>query len=257
MFVDIEDLDGSINMMVYGDAGVGKTVFAASADNVLFLAPEANTVSARRQGLKAKVWPIKNWDDLESAYSWLYDNQDNLPFNWVVIDTLDRMQSVLMVDILQQAHKENAKRSLVIPAQPDYLENQIKIQKMVLAFVELPVNMLFLAHAKKDTDEEGEPFLTPDIQGKGSQISQSICAMMSCYGYMRIMRLRNPNTDSGKPFIRQRRIIWEDTGVIRGKDQYDVLAPYTNIKNFRNPKSKGLTLKDLEDMILAEPEEGK
>lgn len=225
--IALEDFDESVNMLVYGNSGVGKTVFAGSGDDVLFLAVEQGTVSAKRQGSKAHVWPITKWSDLEKAYTWLYDNPDH-GYTWVVLDSITQMQQMAIRAILDDAVSENASRDLDIPAIQDYMKWQNMFKRFTLAFCSLPVNVLFTALVSKETDEEGEDFLTPDITGKGYQISQYVCAQTSCYGYMRIKRKK-----VGEKVKRVRQIIWQDTGVIRGKDRYDVLAPLTEDKSLQ------------------------
>lgn len=224
--ISLEDSDESINMMVYGPSGVGKTVFGGSAENVLFIAVESGTVSAKRRGSGADLWPIRHWDDIEEAYEWLYDNPDH-GYEWIVIDSVTEMQQKLLRAILEEAVKENGNRDLDIPAIQDHQKWQNMFKRFVLAFCDLEVNVLFTALVRNEEDEEGEQFVTPDIQGKGYQMSQAVCGMMSCYGYMQVKKKKVTNKDGEARVKKVRRITWQDTGVIRGKDRYDVLAPYT------------------------------
>ena len=136
--------------------------------------------------------------------------------------------------ILDDAVEENQSRDLDIPAIQDHQKWQNMFKRFVLAFCDLPVNVLFTALSQKVDDEEGEPFLTPDIAGKGYQISQYVCGQMSCYGYMKIVKQKIKNAEgevTGTKRVRQ--IIWQDTGVVRGKDRYNVLAPYTLDKSLQ------------------------
>lgn len=247
--IKLEDTDESINLLVYGPSGVGKTVFGGSANRVLFLAVESGTVSAKRQGSKADVWPITTWEDLEAAYSWLYDHEDpddpddHHGYDWVVIDSLTQMQQIALRAILDAAVSENGNRDLDIPAIQDHQKWQNMFKRFVLGFCDLEVNVLFTALVRNEEDEEGEQFVTPDIQGKGYQMSQAICGMMSAYGFMQIKRKKVKGADGESKIKRVRRITWQDTGVIRGKDRYDVLAPFTEDK----------TLQEVTDLINAEP----
>lgn len=246
--VALEDVDEHVNLLVYGDSGVGKTVFGGSGKNVLILSIEKGTTSAKRQGSKAKVWHIDTWDELTEAYTWLYNNPDH-GFDWVVLDSITRMQQDALRAILDGAVEENATRDLDIPAIQDHQKWQNMFKRFILAFCDLPVNTCFLALARKEVDEEGTDFLTPDIQGKGYQISQYVCSLMSAYGYMKIVNKKVKVVKDGEEKIvarRVRRIIFEDTGVVRGKDRFDVLAPYTENK----------TLAQISAMINGEPDPG-
>lgn len=245
-FVAMEELDESINVLLYGDSGVGKTVFAGSAPNVGIISVEKGTISAKIQGSDAKVWPVLKWADLEDAYNFLYDNPEH-GFDWIVVDSLTKMQQLALRGILDNAVDENGSRDLDIPAIQDHQKWQNMFKRFVTAFCDLPVNVLFLALSLKADDEEGEPFLTPDIAGKGYQISQYVAGEMSAYGYMK--KVRVPKRDAKGNIVLDgngkkiptliRRTYWDDTGVIRAKSRFPALLPYTD----------DLTLAELTDLM--------
>lgn len=239
--IDLEDDDESVNLLVYGKSGVGKTVFAGSADNVLFLAPEDDgTLSAKRRGSKAKKWPIRKWEDLEAAYNWLYDNPDH-GFDWICIDSATEMQQMLLRAILDAAVAENGQRDLDIPAIQDHQKWQNMFKRFVKAFNALPVNVLWTCLVRNCEDEEKEEFLCPDIQGKGYQLAQAIASYMTSYGYMQVVtrKVRSKKDDEEPKMVKVRQITWEDTGPITGKDRTGNLAPRT----------VGKSLQQITDMI--------
>lgn len=238
-FIDLQDTSDVHNLLVYGDSGCGKTVFAGSADKVAFISIESGTVSAKLHGSTAKVWPVKKWDDLTDAYNYLEKELEDNPgrFDWIVVDSLTRMQQLALRAILDDVVAENGSRDLDIPAIQDHQKWQNMFKRFVLAFCDLPVNTVFTALSLQAEDEEGEPFLTPDILGKGYQISQYVCSLMSAYGYMKVQRV--PKLDAeGKAITKDgkkvskiaRRIIWQDNGLIRAKSRYPALTPYTQDK---------------------------
>lgn len=234
-FVQMQELAETKNILIYGDSGVGKTVLAGSAEKVGIISVEKGTISAKMHGSTATVWPIKKWEDLEEAYNYLHDNPDH-GFDWIIVDSLTEMQQKALRAILDNAVGENASRDLDIPALQDYQKWQNMFKRFVIAFCDLPVNVMFTALSLQATDEEGEPFLTPDIAGKGYQISQYICGQMSAYGYMKLVRGAKKDAKgqpilkaNGKPEVElRRRIIWEDNGVVRAKSRYPALKPYTD-----------------------------
>src|SRR3977135_1243108 len=94
--VSLSEEDEYVNLLIYADSGVGKTVFAGSDDDVLFIAPEDNgTGSAKRFGSTAKKWKVHSGDDMLAAYEWLV-KLDTIPFNWLVLDSLTEMQQMCM-----------------------------------------------------------------------------------------------------------------------------------------------------------------
>lgn len=238
--ISLEDETESVNLLVYGKSGAGKTVFAGSADRVLFIAPEDDgTISAKRSGSKAHKWPVDNWQDIIDAYMWLYENPEEVAakYDWVVLDSITRMQHMAMRAILDAAIAENASRDPDIPAIQDWQKYYEMFKRFVLAYNSLPVNVLYTALVRNEVDEEGNDFLTPDIQGKGYQLSQTICSYMTSYGCLQVKRRKDPEDE--KKTQEYRRITWKDTGVIQGKDRTQVLAPWTNNK----------TLQEITDMI--------
>lgn len=244
--ISLEDEDDHVNLLVYGKSGAGKTVFAGSAANVLFIAPEDDgTLSAKRAGSKAKKWPVKHWRDLQTAYEWLYDNPDH-GFDWIVIDSATEMQQMLLRYILENAVAENSQRDPDIPAIQDHQKWQNMFKRFVKAFNALPVNVLWTALVRNETNEEGEEFLIPDIQGKGYQLAQSFASYMTSYGYLSVITKNvkvRPKKDGDEPEIKKikvRRITWEDTGPVTGKDRTRRLAPHTD----------GKTLEQIEHMIF-------
>jgi len=232
--ISLEDEEDKVNLLVYGKSGVGKTVWAGSADNVLFLAPEDDgTISAKRRGSKAKKWKIHDWGDLMEALEWLEDNPDH-GFDVICIDSITHMQQILLRHILQVVVEEKPDRDLDIPAIQDHQKWQNMFKRFVLRFNALPVNVVWTALVRNETDEEGNDFLTPDIQGKGYQMSQTICSYMTSYGCLQAKRVKIKNPKEGGPeYTIVRTIIWEDTGVVQGKDRTGALAPSTRNKTLQ------------------------
>lgn len=223
----LDDFDESVNMLVYGDSGVGKTVLAGTSPNALFLATEHGVISAKRQGSKAKVWKCDSWDDIEAAYRWLLSNPDH-GFDWVVIDSLTEFQQHLLRWILDRAVKENASRDPDIPAIQDHQKWQNMYKRFVRQFNDLPVNMLYTATSFRKSDEEGDDLILPDILGKDYGMSQWTCASMHVVGYLARRKVKSKGSAEA---VEVRRLLCEKTGPYFAKDRYDVLVPYVDSPN--------------------------
>lgn len=228
-----------VNLMVYADSGTGKTVFGGSDDRVLFIAPEdSGTISAKRHGSKADKWPVQSWNDLLEAYEYLYDQIEengSLPYDWIVIDSLTEMQYMAMSYVLKKGVEDRPTKDPEVPEIQDWQRYYIIFEKMVRAFNDLDVNVLYTALARKVEDAEGEDFYVPDIQGKDYLLAMKIASLMTSFGQMVIElqpQIDAEGNETGKK-VRRRRIYWEDTETSRGKDRTRALAPTTD----------GLTLK--------------
>lgn len=238
--VSLQDSPDFVNIMVYGDSGIGKTVFAGSDDKVLFIAPEdAGTLSAKRFGSTADRWPVQSWNDLLEAYEYCYEQIENgeFPYQWLAIDSLTEMQSMAMTHVLKMGVAEKPNKDPDVPEIQDWQRYYIIFEKMIRAFNDLGVNVLYTALARKVENAEGEDFYVPDIQGKEYLLSLKVASLMTSYGHMRIVLLTEKD-DDGNPTgkkIKTRRINWEDTGTSRGKDRTRALAPRTD-----NLKLKGI-----------------
>lgn len=233
--ISIQDADDKVNILVYGDSGVGKTRFASSDDRVLFVAPEDRSdglLSAVMAGAVCDKWPIKCWKDLQEAFNYLYHLEDEIPYNWVVIDSLTDMQKMGMQWILQKAVAENPSRDPDIPQLQDWQKYYNMVEAMVNAFNGLDVNVLYTALSRMAEDEEGNEYLLPDLQGKKDNYSKQIVSMMTSFGHMSVRRKKIPPDDEGGKvtYEDERRIIWKDTGVVKGKDRTLALAPYTIVE---------------------------
>ncbi len=242
--VSLEEDDEKVNLLVYGQPGIGKTVFAGSADRVLFIAPEDDgTISARRSGSKADKFKIKGWEDLGTAFKALDEAGEEIRerYDWIAIDSITEMQRMLMRTILAEGFAENPQRNPDVPEIQDWLVYQNRFLRFVNSYNSLPVNVLWTALVRTEEDADEETILVPDIQGKGYQMSMSVCSLMTSFGYMDVKRVPKKKKDgaietddSGETVFRDvRYITWENNGIIQGKDRTQTLAPRTVGKNLQ------------------------
>jgi len=226
--ISLVDEDEYCNLLVYADSGVGKTVFGGSDDDVLFVAPEDNgTLSAKRFGSTAKKWKIHSWKDIEAAYMWLAD-QDPIPFNWVVLDSLTEMQDLCMQHILTEALQMNPGRDPDVPQLQDWQPYFLRFTRRVKAFNSLPVNILYTALQMDEENEDGERVVLPMLQGKGTQFSKKTCGWMTSFGHMRVARKKAGVDEEGNPKYEEFRVIqWRASKTVMAKDRTRCLEPRT------------------------------
>jgi hypothetical protein len=228
----------SLNFLIYADSGAGKTVFASSARRVLFIAPEdTGLLSAAMMGTQADKIKIRTWKDFVEAYEYIYDNQEDLAekYDWLVIDSVTKMQDICMASILEDERDNRIKKSQDpdVPQIQDYQKLYILVEKLVQAFNDIPINTLYTALARYAEDPDGNEFLLPMFGSNKKEdyrISMKLAANMTSYGHFKVEKVdkevvRNGETKIVK--VKQRIIYWEDTGAYRGKDRTTRLAPNT------------------------------
>ncbi len=217
---DLADFDESKNILVYGDSGVGKTVFLGGAPNAIFISTENGTIAAKRQGSNAKLIRISAWEDLEVALDYIEKNPKN--YEWVLLDSLQQMQRILLKHLLGKGVEEGKKGAdLDVPQIQDHQKWQNMFLRFVDRLVDAPVNVMFASTSMRvegeDDDGDVTEIVLPAIQGKakeGYAIAQYVCAAMSSVYYMGVERKK------GK---QNRFIITQKTPPYFAKCRYDVL----------------------------------
>lgn len=220
--IDLMDYTESINWLLYGHSGSGKTVIAGKLPGrVLILANEQGTISAKRQGSKAKVWVIRRWEDLVEAYEYLANNEH--PFDWVVIDTVTELQYKCIRWILRTVVEANPQRDPHIPAIQDYQKWQLAMKQMIVDFNELPVNILWTAQEMVREDPDGEDIILPLIEGKDYQIASWACAQMDVVSHLALKTVKKKIAGKvERTFVR--RLTCNESPPIFAKDRFDVLG---------------------------------
>src|SRR6516164_6984442 len=102
-----------LNMLVYGDPGVGKTRLAGSAVLVPEMCPvllmdfEGGTLSLAGDMREIDVVRLTSWEKVDRLYGSLYDIN---PYKTVVIDSLSELQKFSMSEIMRAVVQKDASR---------------------------------------------------------------------------------------------------------------------------------------------------
>lgn len=214
----LSDYTESLNILCYADSGAGKTVLAGTAPKALFLATEPGTVSAKKQGSKAEVWPIDSHAELMKAHKYLEENPE--AYEWVLLDGLTNLQEILWRESIAKGQNINPDRDPDILSQQDYLRVQNQIKEVVRLFNDLPQNVLYTAQTMRAEDEDDEVLMLPLLSGKKGEFAQKICGMVHVVGYLSVVTPREK-----EPF---RRLYTQRDGKIFAKDRYDAIGRMDN-----------------------------
>jgi phage nucleotide-binding protein len=198
-------------MLVYGEPGAGKTVFAGTSPKALIITNDgAETMSAAAMGSTADVWVAPTYEDIDEAFEYLR-HEGHKTYDWVWIDNMTLLQDQAMDQIMEELVRAKPNRNRWVPDQHEYLVNQNRLSTMVRSFKKLPMNVGFTAHVMKTEDMDGRVLYLPMIQGGQGALSQKICGYMNIVGYIAVVKKDGKN---------QRTMFMEKQGKYHAKGRF-------------------------------------
>jgi phage nucleotide-binding protein len=162
---------GKLNMLVYGEAGVGKTWLAGSASrvpamrNVLYVDAEAGK-STLREHPGVEIVPARSWADYVNIYNALKAGGHS--YGTVVLDSLteilEQCKDRVMVEM--KMDPENESRDEDIPSIREWGKLQVRLLRLIRLYRDLPMNVIFIAHAERVQLKTGKSKWMPMLNGK-------------------------------------------------------------------------------------------
>ena len=159
-----------INMLVYGEPGVGKTRLAGSSVLVPELRPvllidfEGGTLSLAGDMREIDVVQPTSLREIDNLYGALYDD---MPYRTVIVDSLSELQKFLMQDIMREVVNKDPERDADVAGLREWGKNSEQVRRIVRAFRDLPCNTVFTALADESKDERsGINRVRPALPGK-------------------------------------------------------------------------------------------
>lgn len=244
---DLSDFNESFNWCIYGDSGVGKTVFASFAQRGHILSTEKGVISAKRVGSKAKLLRAPDWDHVEVSIEWADEHlteQDVL-----IVDSVTKMQELLAYWWLGIQHAENEARDIDILQIQDYQKWQRMFLRFVNHLVDARYNTIFVATSMRKEDEEGDDLVLPNIVGKDYAMSQNFCADMDIVSCLRVKKRSNIDDP------RESMIINDTFPPYFAKDRFNVLPRWETIPDGDSKDGRYDLIRDMiEDILATAPE---
>lgn len=160
-----------INLLVYGDSGVGKTTLAGSADAVPEMRPvlsvdvEGGTMSLSHAYPDVNVVRVRTWRELQDVYNVLHSGKH--PYQTVIIDSLTETQKFSMYNIMTDLHSKKPEADPDIPGMREWGKNIEQTRRLVRGFRDLPMHTIFTCLAKSDKNARtGIIEKKPHLSGK-------------------------------------------------------------------------------------------
>jgi hypothetical protein len=219
---DLGDFNESVNILIYGDPGSWKTGTAGMAPRSVFLSTEKGVIAAKRLGSGSKVLRCPDWDHVEAGLNWIDEHEGE--YDWLIIDSLTKMQVLMIRWILKMANEDNEARDLDIPAIQDHQKWQNMFKRFVDRIIDMKINTIFIATMMHREDSDGDDLKIPDIQGKDYAISGYVTAQMDMVLYIGIA----PHKNDDDPTVH--RILTEAWGPYQWcKDRFMCLPRYIDV----------------------------
>lgn len=232
--------DAFIHAMLVAPPGFGKTVFAGTARNALFLTTDPEgTISALAFGSTAREWRIETWSEINEAFRYLRDGGiKELGLEWVIVDNISEAKNLSMLESMANARKRNSSRDEHVPGIDDHQRSQLQIKAFVKQMHDLPVHVLWTAWRKAEEDSEGETYFTCGLHGQQGLLAQEV------QGYMNVVGFGDVTEDG------ERLIHFSQQNPYMGKDRYRALPAIAKVAA-DDPQNKGFNVPKMQSMIEA------
>ena len=204
--VPVQERAPYLNMLIYGDSGVGKTTLAGSADAVpemrpvLFVDVEGGTESLRHVYPDVDTVRVTKWNEIADLYSELQRGQHG--YSTIVLDSLTEIQKFNMYEIMRALMAAFPDRDPDVPSMREWGKNLEQIRRFVRRFRDLPMHTVFTALSKEDKDEKtGKITTRPSLSGK---LAGEVSAFLDIVGYYYVKTVKEEKEDHVRLLLTQR-----------------------------------------------------
>jgi phage nucleotide-binding protein len=181
-----------LNLLIYGDSGIGKTTLAGSADVVAEMSPtlvvdvEGGTESLRHAYPNVDVVRVKTWNEMQQVYDELHAGRHK--YQTVILDSLTEIQKFSMMQIMfDLIEKKGEEVDPDVPGMREWGKNIEQIRRFVRGFRDLPMNAIFTSLAKEDKNPRtGKSKTMPSLSGK---VAAEVPAFLDVVLYYYIKRV--------------------------------------------------------------------
>lgn len=174
-FVEPTAVDPTLNILLYGPPGSGKTVGALSAPGPVVVLNAEGPGGLRKSreiygDAKVREIAVTGRESINEAYLWLRDGGDGA--RTVVVDTVGEVYRVLLEEMGGDA-----------PTLQHYGNVNTTIERLVRALRDLPINVVLVCHEELVVDgTTGETIRQPVTGGK--KLPGQLMAQVDTIGYV-------------------------------------------------------------------------
>jgi phage nucleotide-binding protein len=186
-----------VKVLVYGQAGAGKTTLAATMPKPIIISAEGGLLSI--QGANLPYIEVNSMETLREAYDFVA-GPDGADFESVVLDSISEIGEVVLI------HEKSVNKD----GRAAYGEMATQMTSIVRAFRDLPgKHVLMTAKVEKAQDESGRLLYSPSMPG--SKVGQALP-----YFFDEVLALRVEKDADG---VAQRALMCDSDGIWQAKDR--------------------------------------
>lgn len=178
----LAERDSHANVLVYGEAGVGKTTFASSAPKpILWLESEGGTDSIALEDRKGiDIARVTGLETYREALSHLLEHPDD--YQTVVLDSFTETQAGILKEIMRAAVAIDSNRDEFSPLFSEWGRLTGVMREIARGFRDLPMHTVITALQREDTDElTGRVKVRPRLS---PALADELPGYMDAVGYM-------------------------------------------------------------------------
>jgi len=193
-----------VKMLVYGQAGAGKTSLIRTLPDPIVLSAEGGLLSIQDANLP--YIEINSMDDLKEAYTWM-GTPEGLRYKSVALDSISEIAEVVL----------NHEKKIAKDPRQAYGAMQEQMADIIRAFRDLPERHIYMsAKLEKTQDEMGRVLYAPSMPG--NKTGQSLP-----YFFDEVLALRVEKDADGNT---QRAIMCDSDGLWLAKDRSGKLSAW-------------------------------
>ena len=187
-----------VKVLVYGQAGAGKTSLIKTLPSPIVLSAEGGLLSIQDADLP--FIEIASMTDLQEAYKWLTESDDAKAYKSVALDSISEIAEVVL----------NAEKKATKDPRQAYGAMQEQMANIIRAFRDLPGRHVYMsAKLEKTQDEMGRVLYAPSMPG--NKTGQALP-----YFFDEVLALRVEKDGDGNT---QRALMCDSDGLWLAKDR--------------------------------------
>lgn len=194
-----------VKLLVYGQAGAGKTSLIKTLPEPVVLSAEGGLLSIQDADLP--FLEINSMDTLKEAYEWLLNSKEGQQFKSVALDSISEIAEVVL----------NYEKKIAKDPRQAYGAMQEQMADIIRSFRDLPNRHVYMsAKLEKTQDEMGRVLYAPSMPG--NKTGQSLP-----YFFDEVLALRVEKDSDGNT---QRALMCDSDGLWLAKDRSGKLSAW-------------------------------